>query len=181
MRKLGLFLTISVGVAVVSHAAFVYTAPDLAVAASFRKLEKQGLKPNKINFGKPYKAGEEYVGYGNPDSFSTRAIIDLSDGPLRFSAKIPEDQAYWSFALFQSDNDVAVLYSDRDLSSPQLDLVIATKAQMPSLDVDIPIATLPDERGYFIVRSFPTDRFNPKIVEGTLKAASETTLTILDQ
>lgn len=151
--------------------------PYIATDQLFAQFRDLGREANVLTEPRLRFAERNLVPMDNADTLTRGAMIDLSQGPLVFTATIPELRfEYWSVSVFAHNTDTVLIHSDRDLPQRSIRLLIRTPDQ-PAVGVYDAEAVLPSEAGYLIVRAIARDRNDPLIVDSMVEALGEHSLT----
>jgi uncharacterized membrane protein len=123
---------------------------------AYARLAARGLEPNVLQTSGMRIAGQDFVPLSNPDILTARAILNISDGPLRLDARVPDGVAYWSLSVFAADTDVAFLDSDRTGGRDRMYVFTQTGEEAPEV-AGATVVELADTRSYALVRVTPQD------------------------
>lgn len=148
--------------------------PYIATDRMFAGMRASGFETNVLRPPRLRGAKRNLVPMDNADTLTRAAILDLSAGPLLFTATPPGDAAeYWSVSVFAHNTDTVFVRNDTEIGAGgtfRLGIRLRDQAMPPgAADAE---AVLPSETGFLIVRATMTDRTDAKGVE-RLKAALE--------
>ncbi len=90
-----------------------------------------------------------WVKIGNPDFIVSRAVFDLSGGPLRFTGRVPND-SYWSLAFYDEKTMNFAVINDTGLSGKNYEIIVTGSKRQPVAGADH--IQSPVTKGYVVVR-----------------------------
>lgn len=133
--------------------------PRYATDVMWAQFEKGGMKPNRLSPARIRTAKTAKVVADNADTLTRSAIIDLSDGPVVFTADVPADDRYWSVSLFAHNTDTYFVTNDRKTGPGPYRLLIRTKDQAAPQGVAVDdVAVSPSRKSFLIIRAIMRDR-----------------------
>lgn len=108
------------------------------------------------------EAGNEVIPGMDPRLLQAECRFSLKDGPLRVTAKMPDE--FWSVAVFDRHGRNVYSLNDRATEGPDLDLAVMTAVQSAQLRQNPPAAMenaitieLPISDGFVLLRAFVPD------------------------
>ncbi|MCB8820081.1 DUF1254 domain-containing protein [Microvirga rosea] len=139
------------------HIAVVLAAPYFAQNDAFGRLQETLTEDQAQVISAP-GASKTWVPLADPATAVAACAFDLSDGPVRVTAKTAQD--FLSFSFHTKTRGVFFAVTDRAAVRGELELVVMTPRQLdearaaedendPSRDVRI---VAPQEQGYIVVR-----------------------------
>jgi uncharacterized membrane protein len=140
----------------------------------FARMEQAGARPNVL--GKPVMrhAKGNIVPMANADTLVRSAMLDLSDGPLRFTATPPRGLVdYWSVSVFAHNTDTLFVLNDTQVPEGERVTIQLRLADQPAPDPGVRDVVLPSARGFLLVRPTMPDRENPAAVAALAAALAE--------
>lgn len=152
-------------VAAAVHVGAVFATPTIVNHSWFARLKNEGPRINVLGNARRAKpAGQDIVGYDNPDNVSSFMLFDVSETPVRLHLRVVREAAYWSVSFVADDTNVFRLIRDNDVSADALDIVLvgphATYQPRPSEQ----IVRAPTQRGMVLVRMIVPDRSDAESV-----------------
>lgn len=148
--------------------------PYLMTDALFAKMEAAGARTNVL--GKPvmrYAKGN-IVPMANADILVRSAMIDLSGGPLRFTATPPRALVdYWSVSVFAHNTDTLFVLNDTQVPDGEQVVLQLRLASQPAPGAGVIDVVLPSPRGFLLVRPSMPDREDPVAVAALAEALAE--------
>ena len=165
MRALTLGGIVALVAAVVTHIALLYGSPYWETDKHIKIWqETRGMTWNKLDFIPAPTAGSTAIPLANPDTFSTRAIFDVSNGPFVMEGPLPTLCTYWSASFFAHNTDAVLIMSDRDFPDGKVSIAIArSKADVSERTTGV--AELGSDKGVMLMRCFMSDRTNPEYLK----------------
>jgi uncharacterized membrane protein len=113
---------------------------------------------NALGHGGLRRAGTDTVIRDNPDTLTSFAVYDVSEGPMRFEAEIPSGGNYWSVSLFAWNTDNFFVLNDRQAGASQVAVVVGADGSRYSPRSGERFVASPSARGILLVRAVVTDR-----------------------
>ena len=131
-----LYLLLAIVLAGLIHLAAVLALPSVAPKNAFARLNPLGDANVMIELP-PVKPGEETMPMQAPDVRYAFCRYDLSGGPVRLSAVIPDD--LWLIAFYTPKGDNFYAVSGADMRRGKVDMIINETGQpVPESDADAP-------------------------------------------
>jgi uncharacterized membrane protein len=131
-----LYLLLAIVLAGLIHLAAVLALPSVAPKNAFARLKPLGDANVMIELP-PVKPGEETMPMQVPDVRYAFCRYDLSGGPVRLSAVIPDD--LWLIAFYTPKGDNFYAVSGADMRRGKVDMIINETGQpVPEADADAP-------------------------------------------
>lgn len=148
--------------------------PYLMTDAIFAQMEAAGAKPNVLSKAVMRYAKGNIVPMANADILARSAILDLSDGPLEFTATPPRGLVdYWSVSVFAHNTDTLFVLNDTQVPEGKPVTVRLRLADQPAPGPGVHDVVLPSARGFLLVRPTMPDRENPAAVAALADALAE--------
>jgi uncharacterized membrane protein len=113
---------------------------------------------NELGHGDLRRAGTDTVIRDNPDTLTSFAVYDVSEGPVRFESEIPPGGGYWSLSLFAWNTDNFFVLNDRQAGAAPVAVVVGTDGSPYSPRPGERFVASPSVRGILLVRAIVTDR-----------------------
>jgi uncharacterized membrane protein len=108
------------------------------------------------------EAGNEIIPGMDPRLLQAECRFTLRDGPLRVTAKMPDE--FWSVAVFDRRGRNVYSLNDRATEGPDLDLAVMTAVQLAQMRQNPPASMenaitidLPISDGFVLLRAFVPD------------------------
>lgn len=135
--------------AAVIHLATVALAPGYIMSRLMARIEKETGGPNKpYHPPRPDHTARRVV-RPSPDLLYTLCVLDLSRGPVRITAPVPD--TYWSLSLFAANTDNYFVINDMRVKSRSASVLVA----LPGTDitnVKQTVAVAPGRKGLALIR-----------------------------
>jgi uncharacterized membrane protein len=171
-----LYLLLCVVLAGLIHIAAVLSLPALAPKNAWARLAPLGPANTMIQIPPP-TPGHETMPMMAPDVRYAVCRFDLSGGPVRVKAAVPND--LWLIALYTREGDNFYTVAGADMKGSQIDLVIAEADQpVAEAGVDAPeesdevvVVTSPVAEGIAMIRAPLAGPSRAQGIEQALKAA----------
>lgn len=148
--------------------------PYLMTDTLFERMEASGARPNVLGKAVMRYAKGNIVPMANADILARSAILDLSNGPLEFTATPPRGLVdYWSVSVFAHNTDTLFVLNDTQVPEGEGVTVRLRLAGQPAAGPDVHDVVLPSARGFLLVRPTMPDRENPEAVAALADALAE--------
>src|SRR3990172_448006 len=132
----GLYVVLGVVLAGLIHIVAVLTLPFLAPKNAWARLVPLGPANTMIQLP-PARPGEQGLPMMAPDVRYAFCRYDLSGGPVRLRAPVPDD--LWLIAFYTPEGDNFYTVAGADMKRAQIDLIIARADQtVEEAGVDAP-------------------------------------------
>jgi uncharacterized membrane protein len=139
--------------------------PYLMTNAVFERMEAAGARSNVLGEAVMRYAKGNIVPMANADILARSAMLDLSDGPLQFTATPPLGLIdYWSVSVFAHNTDTLFVINDTQVPEGEEITVRLRLAVQPAPGPGVHDVVLPSPRGFLLVRPTMPDRENPAAV-----------------
>jgi uncharacterized membrane protein len=171
MRRTGLFVAAGLLLGVAIHVAVVLMVPLFASHDAWAAVGALGIDEtfHLMPASKPGESGGE----GDPDVVQAVCRFDLSNGPVRILATLPD--SFWSVGLFDRRGRNLYSLNHTAMTQPHLDLTVATSAEAAALptgaDQNALIAAWPENLGMAVLRAFVPDEASRPALTTALAAA----------
>lgn len=151
--------------------------PHYGTERMFTEMNKRTpLIANELRHSSLRYAPKDFVPRDNPDTVSSLAKYDLTEGPVRFVGAVPENRVYWSVSLFAHNTDNFFVLNDRDLKTLRPAIVIVRKGQDYAPQPGELVAVSPSVTGVLIVRLIVPDRNDGAIVAANAAFLKQATM-----
>jgi len=148
--------------------------PYLMTDAVFARMEAAGARPNVLGKAVMRYAKGNIVPMANADILARSAILDLSEGPLQFTATPPRELVdYWSVSVFAHNTDTLFVRNDSQVPEGKTITVRLRLAHHARPGPGVHDVVLPSPRGFLLVRPTMPDRENPAAVAALADALAE--------
>lgn len=161
MRRWAPWLLAALAGAVLVHVAVLHAVPRMIMSAVLRGVGAQ-FGVNTAAFPPRADASARTIVRPSPDLLYSLCAFDVSDGPVRVSATVPED-TYWSVALFSANTDNFFALNDRQVASGagadgrQVELVLAPAGSAVDVPPGATLVETPTAQGLVLTRTLITD------------------------
>lgn len=161
MRRTLLFLLGGLMLSGIIHLVIVLLVPMYASHDAWAEMGRFGAD-RKFHLLPLPEAGNDAIPGMDPRFVQAECRFSLAGGPLRVTAKMPDD--FWSVAVFDRNGRNVYSLNDRATDGPQLDLAVLTSVQLaqirqnPSATLENAITIdLPIDSGFVLLRAFVAD------------------------
>ena len=89
----------------------------------------------------------------SPDLLYSKCLYDVSAGPVRVTAPVPE--SYWSMSVYAANTDLVAVVNDRELPEHRLDAVFALEGQ--ATPAGVRVIRVPSARGVALFRTLVSE------------------------
>lgn len=180
MNRLWPWIALTLAIAVVTQFAFVAETPWIVNSLWFRELHAAGVNSDVIyHMGRPKTAGNDVVGYDNPDDLSSFMIYDVSKHPIRIRARVIRKAAAWSICFIDDQTNVFALIRGANAHSDYLNVVLATRRQAVHRRPGERIVYAPTSTGTVLIRTIMPDRYDAAAVARLVRLNAQSTVTVL--
>lgn len=161
-------------VALMAHVFALEATPFLINRAWAERLEHDGLRPNVLAHARRAKpAGQDIVGYDNPDNVSSFMLFDVSNRPVRLHLRVVREAVYWSTAFVADDTGVFHLIRDSDVSGDVIDVVLVGPHGAYRPAPGERVVRAPTDRGSVVMRMIVPDRSDAETIARLAAIKSE--------
>lgn len=129
----------------------------------------------------PALPGQEALPMADPAMAYATCVFDLSGGPVRLTALLPDD--FWSLSVLDRDGRILYSLNDRSAGRSPVDLLLVRSIDLPALRSEPPepidqaaVIDLPVDRGLVLMRAFVSGPSARPLVEAALAGARCTSL-----
>jgi uncharacterized membrane protein len=118
--------------------------------------ERFGSLPrNTVFHGQLKTAEDRSVVRPSPDLLYSIILYDVSQNPIRITARVPE--SYWSVSFFASNSDNFFVINNKQAESNPVEQLLVGKNRPQSNPGNARVIVAPSERGIVVFRLFITD------------------------
>ncbi len=132
------------------HIALVYALPQLVMMHAFSLLGA----PNAMHHAPRVDASSRTIVRPSPDLLYSDCPFDLTRGPLRVNAVVPNG-TYWSVSAFDSRTNNFFVLDDRDVKG-DVDFMLVAKGAAIHAGA-LPVVISPSEHGVLLFRTLIND------------------------
>lgn len=175
MRNLLVAILAGLAGAVILHIVIILAIPQFTTTDAWSQVTKLGSADRFHTLGK--EPGSEGLANANPYLRSAICIYDVSEAPLRVTAKGP--LPFWSLAVFDRHSNELYSMNDRSAVERQVDVTLATPLQMIDLKRQKPadlaksiLVEVSQPDGYIVLRTIAEDQTVDAIARTFLAGAS---------
>lgn len=137
------------------HLSAVYFLPIYIVSVAHSRMTAS-VGVNTIAHGPRVDETARQVVRASPDLLYSICAYDLSDGPVRFSAPMPED-TYASLSFYHADSSNFYTQNDRAVADGRFDLTLAKDPSQMSSGDEGRMVLAPGPKGIALFRTLITD------------------------
>ncbi len=130
MKGLARSLLIVAAIAAGAHIAAVWLLPRALMLGPIGLPLEEGAGINGIYHAPRADSRWRSVVRPSPDLFYSLCSFDLSQGPVRLRAEVP--QTYWSLSLFAANSDNFYTLNDRQAGSGSLEITLTDRPDSPA-------------------------------------------------
>ncbi len=159
-KKLLLGTVLFIGVAATAHEITILLTPRVLMWTAMHRLEHIAHGDNRISHRPRVDERSREIVMPSTDFLFSDCVYDLSEGPLRVSAEIPQG-TYWSLSAYSERTDNFYIVNDRTAGGTEIALVLAAKGQtLPPSVAGLPVVRSPSRRGVLLFRTLINDELN---------------------
>lgn len=142
---------ITIILAVIIHLSLVIGLPSMVMYIAHWKMVKYAGGVNVVMHSPPTTAAHPVVN-SSPDILYSSCAFDLSRGPLRFRAQVPD--TYWSISGFDAQTNNFFAINDEQVQSKTLELVLVGPNQSVKINERAQVVKAPSIKGVILFRTF---------------------------
>ena len=152
--NIGKYIWAALGIAVISHFAFIHAAPRVMMDVAIKRVGGGGA--NQWQFADRVTPLSRQIVRPSPDFAYSACSYDLSDGPVVITAT--PWNAYWSLSLYAANSDNFFVIDDREARyGAEITLVRAGRAHPEGASM---VVESPSGRGIALIRRLAPDLEN---------------------
>ena len=158
-------------IAIIMHVVTLIAVPVVIMNTAMAK-----YPANQLMKGSKTNSESRNVVRPSPDLVYSIVCYDISEEPIRLTAKVPTD-TYWSVSCFQQNTDNFFVVNDRQVKSNPVEILLVRKGMQVPDAGNAQVVVSPTNRGILLVRHLlqSDDKF-PELVniqkQSSLKVGS---------
>lgn len=133
------------------HLITVICFPSIVLRIAHRKISERAGGVNIIIHNLPTTAANNPIVNSSPDLLYSACAFDLSKGPIRFRAKVPD--SYWSISGFDAETTNFFSVNNEQVRSKDFELVLVGPDGSLKVDVNTQMVKAPTTRGVVLFRT----------------------------
>ncbi len=133
------------------HLVAVIYLPSIVMHVAYKKISERAGGFNVVMHLPPTTADNNPIVNSSPDILYSACAFDLSKGPMRFKAKIPD--SHWSISGFDAETNNFFSVNNEQVRSKDFELVLVGPDGSPTVDVNTQIIKAPTARGVVLFRT----------------------------
>lgn len=149
------WIVATIVLAVLVHLIVVKIYPNIIMGAVTKKLEKVYKGNNRLIYAPPTTDKSRNVVRPSPDLLYSACVYDVSENPIRITAKVPD--TYWSISFYESNTDNFFVKNDRQVKSRDVAFILVSKGRKVPDAGDAEVIEAPTDKGFFIIRMLVKD------------------------
>lgn len=149
------WIVATIVLAVLVHLIVVKIYPNIIMGAVTKKLEKVYKGTNRLIYAPPTTDKSRNVVRPSPDLLYSACVYDVSENPIRITAKVPD--TYWSISFYESNTDNFFVKNDRQVKSRDVAFILVGKGGKVTDAGDAEVIEAPTDKGFFIIRMLVKD------------------------
>jgi uncharacterized membrane protein len=154
--------------AVLFHISAILAYPHVVMGVLHERVtESEGA--NKMTAGPRASAEARGVVRPSPDLLYAICAYDLTSGPVKFSAPVPD--TYWSLSMFAANTDNFFTVNDTQAARDEVEVILVTEDQIVPDPKGIPIVVAPSAKGVALVRTLISSEDKLPALQEAVKAA----------
>lgn len=166
-RKLGLWIAITLILAVGIHYAVMILYPRIIMSSLMGRLEGSVGK-NALRHRPRPDSGSRHVVMPSPDLIYSSGVFDLSDGPLVITA--PTGKMYMSLSLYADNTDNFFVVNDLQVKNGKFEVGLLGPAD-PDMCIEGALTVRsPTKRGFILFRFFADETVKADELDALRKA-----------
>lgn len=142
---------ITIVLAGIIHLTLVCCFPSLVMSIAHWKMAKNAGGVNIVMHNPPTTAAHNPIVNSSPDLLYTACAFDLSRGPIRFRAQMPD--SYWSISGFDAQTNNFFAVNNEQVQSKNLELVLIGPNQKAKIEGSAQVVKAPSMKGVILFRT----------------------------
>ena len=150
------WLLVTLVVAAITHAALLYLGPSLIMSRAMGRMTAAAGGVNQMAYAPRANADNNTVVRSSPDLLYNVCVYDLSNGPVRISADVPQG-TYWSISFYDMNTNNFRVINDGQATAGAVLLVLTRAGAQTPPPAGAEIVTSPTDRGIALIRTLIDD------------------------
>lgn len=146
--KLSLITIVPAGII---HLILVCCFPSIVMSIAHWKMAKSAGGVNVIIHNPPTTAAHNPIVNSSPDLLYSACAFDLSRGPIRFRAQVPD--TYWSISGFDAQTNNFFAVNNEQVQSKNLEMVLTGPNQAAKINERVHVIKAPSMKGIILFRT----------------------------
>lgn len=142
---------ITILLAGIIHLTLVIFFPSLVLRIAHMKISERAGGVNVVIHNPPTTAANNPIVNSSPDLLYSACAFDLSKGPIRFRAKVPD--SYWSISGFDAETNNFFSMNNEQIRSKDFELVLVGPDWSSKVDGNARMVKAPTMRGVVLFRT----------------------------
>lgn len=154
MKTLWHWIGLTAALTIVFHLLGIWLLPRVLMEVSLSQLTPH----NQIQHRPQVGASSRDVVRQSPDLLYSACVYDVSEGPVRVSAAVPD--SYFSISMFTMTTDNFFVINDQAIEGDRMDLIVVGEDDEYSPGQGERVVQAPTERGLILFRMLVEDLTN---------------------
>lgn len=137
------------------HIVTILYTPSFIMSRAMAGIAEQAGGRNMILYPPRVTAEARGIVRPSPDLLYAACAYDVSGGPVKLTASVPD--TYWSLSLFADNTDNYFALNDKQANAKSVSLVVARSQVAGGTIGGIPVIVSPTDRGIALLRSLVDD------------------------
>lgn len=133
------------------HLIIVICFPSIVLRIAHRKISERAGGVNVVIHNTPTTAANNPIINSSPDLLYSACAFDLSKGPIRFRAKVPD--SYWSISGFDAETNNFFSVNNEQARSKDFELVLVGPDGSSKVNGNVRMVKAPTTRGVVLFRT----------------------------
>lgn len=146
---------IVLAMAAVIHLIVIIGFPRVVMRVVSYVTQRDGIAVNTLHHAPRVNEEARGVVRPSPDLVYSFCNFDLSDGPLRIQAPVPD--TYWSLSLFKDNTDNFFVINDRQVQADRVDYLLVGPDSEVEAPSGVEVIQAPTNRGALLFRLLVMD------------------------
>jgi len=142
---------ITIVLAGIIHLTLVCCFPSLVLCIAHWKMAKSAGGVNIVMHNPPTTAAHNPVVNSSPDLLYSFCAFDLSRGPIRFRAQVPD--TYWSISGYDAQTNNFFALNNEQVQSKNLEMVLVGPNQSAKINESAQVVKAPSMKGVISFRT----------------------------
>jgi uncharacterized membrane protein len=155
MKKIVKIMASTIVLSCMFHLVLVYKFPSIILGIAHRKISSRAGGINTVVHNPPTTAANNPVVNSSPDILYSACAFDLSKGPLRFRARVPD--SYWSISGFDAETNNFFSINNEQVRSRDFNMILAGPGEITKYAGKDRVVTSPTVRGVILFRTLVRD------------------------
>lgn len=149
------WIAATIVLAVLFHLVTVMVYPTFIMRVVMNRMETMYGGANRLLHAPPTTAESRRVVRPSPDLLYSACVYDVSKGPIKITASIPD--TYWSISFYETNTDNFFVKNDRQVQSKEAAFILKGRGKPDPVSGGAEVIEAPTDKGLFLLRMLIND------------------------